>query len=116
MFTKVLLESGIAIGRNFWYYTQRLAGPIQGDIIATPDRLSEAMRIFWGQFDKFTDPQKLDGSPFFRIIIHSITGIGWSEGGPTPGSWNEKLLADPELIANNPKISASKSTAAFSRA
>jgi zinc protease len=55
-FTKSLLESGIATGRNFWYYTQRLAGPIQGDIIASPDRLVDAMRVFWQQFDKFTDP------------------------------------------------------------
>ncbi|MEP7234309.1 MAG: pitrilysin family protein [Ignavibacteriota bacterium] len=55
-FTKALLESGIAIGRNFWYYTQRLAGPIQGDIIATPEKLVESMKIFWQQFDKFTDP------------------------------------------------------------
>jgi len=55
-FTKSLLESGIATATNFWYYTQRLAGPIQGDIIATPDRLVDAMRIFWQQFDKFTDP------------------------------------------------------------
>ena len=55
-FTKSLMESGIATGSNFWYYTQRLAGPIQGDIIATPDRLVDAMRIFWQQFDKFTDP------------------------------------------------------------
>jgi len=55
-FTKSLMESGIATGVNFWYYTQRLAGPIQGDIVATPDRLTDAMRIFWQQFDKFTDP------------------------------------------------------------
>lgn len=55
-FTKSLLESGVATGSNFWYYTQRLAGPIQGDVIATPDRLKDAMRIFWQQFDKFTDP------------------------------------------------------------
>ena len=55
-FTKSLLESGIATGKNFWYYTQRLAGPIQADIVATPERLVDAMRIFWQQFDKFTDP------------------------------------------------------------
>jgi zinc protease len=55
-FTKSLLESGIATGRNFWYYTQRLAGPIEGSIVATPEKLREAMRIFWQQFDKFTSP------------------------------------------------------------
>jgi zinc protease len=56
-FTKSLLESGIANGRNFWYYTQRLVGPIQGDIFATPDKLKEAMGIFWKQVGKFTDPK-----------------------------------------------------------
>lgn len=54
-FTKVLLESGIAAGRNFWYYTQRLVGPIQGDVYATPEKLKQAMEIFWKQVKKFTD-------------------------------------------------------------
>jgi zinc protease len=53
-FTKALLESGIANGRNFWYYTQRLVGPIQGDIYATPEKLKQAMDIFWKQVKKFT--------------------------------------------------------------
>ncbi|MEI8133806.1 MAG: pitrilysin family protein [bacterium] len=55
-FTKSLMETGVASGLNFWYYTQRLAGPIQGDVFATPEKLAEAMRIFWAQFDKFVDP------------------------------------------------------------
>ena len=55
-FMKSLLESNIAIGTNFWYYTQRLAGPIQASISASPDSLVSAMRVFWQQFDKFTDP------------------------------------------------------------
>ncbi len=55
-FTKSLLESGIARGRNFWYYTQRLVGPIQGDIYATSDKLKEAMKIYWDNVRRFTDP------------------------------------------------------------
>jgi zinc protease len=55
-FTKSMLESGIATGLNFWYYTQRLAGPIQADIVAAPERLKDAVKTFWKQFDKFTDP------------------------------------------------------------
>lgn len=54
-FTKALLESGIAMGRNFWYYTQRLVGPIQGDVYATPEKLKQAMDIYWKQVKKFTD-------------------------------------------------------------
>lgn len=55
-FTKSLMESGLANSINFWYYTQRLAGPIQGDIIATPDKMKKAMEVFWKQVAKFTDP------------------------------------------------------------
>ncbi|MDP4221296.1 MAG: pitrilysin family protein [Bacteroidota bacterium] len=55
-FTKSLMESGVATSSNFWYYTQRLAGPIQADIATTPDKLQDALRVFWQQFDKFTDP------------------------------------------------------------
>lgn len=55
-FTKSLLESGIASARNFWYYTQRFIGPIQGDIYAPPNRLKASMKIFWEQLDKFTQP------------------------------------------------------------
>ena len=54
-FTKALLESGIAMGRNFWYYTQRLVGPIQGDVYATPEKLKQAMDVYWKQVKKFTD-------------------------------------------------------------
>ncbi len=53
-FTKVLQESGIATSVNFWYYTQRLVGPIQADIGASPAKLTEAMSMFWKQYDKFT--------------------------------------------------------------
>jgi zinc protease len=56
-FTKSLLETGIAQGRNFWYYTQRLVGPIQGDVYATPDKLKDAVTIFWKQIKKFTEPK-----------------------------------------------------------
>ncbi len=55
-FTKNLMESGIASGLNFWYYTQRLVGPIQGDIYATPERIKDAMKLFWSELDKFTQP------------------------------------------------------------
>lgn len=55
-FTKTLLESGVASARNFWYYTQRLVGPIQADVYAQPSRLKESMKIFWEQVDKFTQP------------------------------------------------------------
>lgn len=56
----------------------------------------------------FTDVQDLDRYRKFTVIFHSITGFGWNgETNPKPGSFNERLLRDPSLISNNPKISAS---------
>ncbi|HYM20547.1 MAG TPA: pitrilysin family protein [Candidatus Kapabacteria bacterium] len=55
-FTKSLMESGVATAKNFWYYTQRFAGPIQADIYAPADRIKQAMKIFWEQVGKFTKP------------------------------------------------------------
>ena len=55
-FTKSLLESGVAVGVNFWYYTQRLVGPIQGDLVAPASHLKDALKIFWQQYDKLTKP------------------------------------------------------------
>jgi zinc protease len=55
-FMKSLEESGLAQSVNFWYYTQRYIGPIQPDIVTTPDRLEETMKTFWQQVAKFDDP------------------------------------------------------------
>lgn len=58
--------------------------------------------------NSFTPVENLDQQRKFQILFHSITGFGWSgETNPRPGSFNEKLLNDPSLIASNPKISAS---------
>lgn len=56
----------------------------------------------------FTHVEDLDRLDKFQIIFHSITGFGWSgESNPKPGSFNERILQDPMIIVNNPKISAS---------
>ncbi len=55
-FSKSLMETGLAQGLNFWYYTQRYVGPITADIITTPEHLQETMKIFWQQVAKFDDP------------------------------------------------------------
>lgn len=55
-FTKKLQESGLAVGTNFWYYTQRYVGPIQADIVSKPEKLYDVMQVFWQQVAKFDDP------------------------------------------------------------
>jgi zinc protease len=54
-FSKSLQESGLAQGTNFWYYTQRYVGPISADIVTTPDKLKETMKVFWDQVNRFDD-------------------------------------------------------------
>ncbi len=55
-FSKSLQESGLAQGVNFWYFTQRYIGPIQPNIVTTPEHLEETMKVFWRELQKFDDP------------------------------------------------------------
>jgi zinc protease len=55
-FAKSLQETGLAQAINFWYYTQRYVGPISADIVTTPDKLTDVMRVFWDQVNRFDDP------------------------------------------------------------
>lgn len=54
-FEKRLQESGLVQQLTFWYYTQRYVGPIQSDLVTTPDKLDTVMRIFWDEVSKFDD-------------------------------------------------------------
>ena len=63
-FSKSLLETGLAQGLNFWYYTQRYVGPITADIVTTPEHLDEAMKTFWAQIAKFDDPNYFTDEEF----------------------------------------------------
>ncbi|HEY3874945.1 MAG TPA: insulinase family protein, partial [Candidatus Kapabacteria bacterium] len=55
-FSKSLTESGLAQSVSFWYYTQRMVGPIMTDIVTTPDKLQPTMDEYWKQVSKFDDP------------------------------------------------------------
>jgi len=55
-FSKALQESGLAQGLTFWYYTQRMVGPITSDIFTTAEHADGAMKVFWEQIAKFDDP------------------------------------------------------------
>jgi zinc protease len=55
-FSKALQESGLVQGLTFWYYTQRMVGPITSDLFTTPEHVDSAMKIFWQQIAKFDDP------------------------------------------------------------
>ncbi len=56
--------------------------------------------------ERFSSPETLGQETEFKIVFHSITGYGL-HGGGYKDSWTYKLLADPALVKNNPRISAS---------
>lgn len=59
------------------------------------------------RIEKLSDPERLDRLDSFRVVYHELAGSGaWGKGVPE-GSWPVRLLRDPGLIVNNPKISAS---------
>ena len=66
-FYKALVESGLAFGVNFSYFTQMHVGPIAIQAQTTPDKALELHRAILAEVDKFDDPgyvtdQELDAA------------------------------------------------------
>ena len=55
-FYKALVESGLAFGVNFSYFTQMHVGPIAIQAQTTPDKALELHRAILAEVDKFDDP------------------------------------------------------------
>jgi zinc protease len=55
-FYKALVESGLAFGVNFSYYTQMHVGPISIQAQTTPDKALELHRAILAEVDKLDDP------------------------------------------------------------
>jgi len=55
-FQKELVESGLAFGASFSYFTQRHVGPIQVAAQTTPDKALEVHRAILDQVERFDDP------------------------------------------------------------
>lgn len=53
----------------------------------------------------FSKPDNLSWSGTFRFVYHEIAHFGWKQQDLL--DWTFKLLRDPDLIADNPQISAS---------
>lgn len=55
-FQRRLVESGVAEGAGFGYYTQRYVGPISIQISTTPDKLRKGMEALWDEIQAFDSP------------------------------------------------------------
>ncbi len=55
-FQRRLVESGIAQGANFHYYTQRYVGPITASVSSTPEKIRPAMEALWNEIQEFDSP------------------------------------------------------------
>lgn len=55
-FQRKLVESGIAQGAGFNYYTQRYVGPISAQIVTTPEQARKALDVLWDEIQAFDSP------------------------------------------------------------
>jgi zinc protease len=72
-FQQKLVESGIAQGAGFSYYTQRYTGPIQVQVVTTPQNVRPALDATWKELqaldtpDYFTDEELETAKAILRV-------------------------------------------------
>jgi len=55
-FQRALVDSGLAVGADVSYYTQRNVGPISLTLITTPDKAKAALKAVYGELAQFDKP------------------------------------------------------------
>lgn len=55
-FQRALVDSGLAVGADLTYYTQRNVGPITLTLVTTEDKAKEALKVAYQQFNEFGKP------------------------------------------------------------
>jgi zinc protease len=55
-FQRALVDSGLAAGVGFGYYSQKNTGPIQAVLSTTPDKAKAAVKALYGEIAKFDTP------------------------------------------------------------
>lgn len=55
-FQRKLVESGIAQGAGFGYYTQRYVGPISVQLVTTPSQTRQGLDALWSEIQAFDSP------------------------------------------------------------
>ncbi|MDA0745186.1 MAG: pitrilysin family protein [bacterium] len=57
VFHKNLIDSGLAVRASMGYFTQAHTGPIYMQIVASPDKLKDAVAALYKEVDQFTNPE-----------------------------------------------------------
>lgn len=55
-FSRNLVDSGLTVGADLGYYTQRNVGPIQFLLVTTPDKAKDALAAAYQEIGRFTRP------------------------------------------------------------
>ena len=55
-FHRALVDSGLAVGVDITYYTQRNVGPITMTLITSPEKAKQALKVAYEQIEQFDDP------------------------------------------------------------
>jgi zinc protease len=55
-FQRTMVDSGLTVGAGLNYYTQRNVGPINLQIVTSPDKAKDALKTVYAEIDKFTQP------------------------------------------------------------
>lgn len=91
-FQRRLVESGLAQGASFSYYTQNYVGPIAVSVTTTADKAEEAMRVLREEIEAFDDPgyvteEELETAKSILRVIHLYDAEETSEWTHTIGFW-----------------------------
>ncbi len=55
-FQRAMVDSGLTVGTDLGYYTQRNVGPINLTFATSPDKTKAALKAVYAEVDKFTQP------------------------------------------------------------
>jgi len=55
-FQRALVDSGLAVGVQISYYTQRNVGPIRVTLVTTPDKAKQALDVLYKEIAQFNNP------------------------------------------------------------
>jgi zinc protease len=55
-FQRAMIDSGLAVGADIHYYTQKNVGPIRVTLVTSPDKAKAAVKTLYSEIAQFTNP------------------------------------------------------------
>ncbi len=91
-FQRRLVESGLAQGAGFGYYTQNYTGPISVSISTSPEKVRQAMKVLWEEIQAFDSPdyfsdEELETAKAILRVDHLYNAEETSDWAHTIGFW-----------------------------